>query len=50
MIIIIRFGKNNVLVTIYINFGGVVEGVHGSSYIFWFIIVKSENLLEYDLY
>ena len=33
MIIIIRFSENNVLGTIYINFGGEQGGLHVSPYI-----------------
>ena len=33
MIIIIRFAENNVLASIYINFGGGQGGLHVSPYI-----------------
>ena len=44
VIIIIRFGKNNVLGTIYINFGGGRRGEYGSPFIFLFIIHKNVKI------
>ena len=40
VIIIIRFGENDVLVTIYINFGGGLGELHGSPYIFGLLFIS----------
>ena len=49
MIIIMRFGENNVLCSKYIN---IYEfwGVHDPPYIFCLLFKKMEKVLEQDLY
>ena len=48
MIIIMRFGENNVLcpkyIDIYMNFGGTGGDVHIPQYIFLFIIQKNGKI------
>ena len=54
MIIIMRFGENNVLGPKYINiytfWGFAGEGLHGRPYIFCLLFIKTEKVQEHDLY
>ena len=50
VIIIIRFRKNNVLGTIYINFGGGQGGYMVHLIFFCLLFIKTEILQEHDLY
>ena len=51
MTIIMRFGENNVLRTIYINLGVRFSGgLHGSPFICCVLFIKTEKVQEHDLY
>ena len=53
MIIIMRFGENNVLAPKYIDiyqFRGFTGGLHGPPYIFCLLFIKMETVQAHDLY
>ena len=53
VIIILRFGVNNVLGSKYIDiyqFRGLEGGLHGSPNIFCLLFIKTEKVQELDLY
>ena len=52
VIIIMKFGENNVLGRIHINIHisvGFDSGLHGSAYIFCLLFINTEKVQEHDL-
>ena len=53
VVIIMRFGENNVLLEYYIDtykFWGLNGGLHASPYIFCLLFMQSEKVKKHDLY